>query len=231
MGALAVGRVSHVADQPLQRKLVAWWILVGGLAVLSFAARASGDEPAQDVLYRYDTAVFAGLFYLIVLGVVLAIASGLELREAFALRAPSSWAAAAGIAVGLLVTLLVVTAALEPVLGAGEEQGLDPSGWRPERAPALALNAVVTALLGPLVEELLFRGLGFHLLAQFGHVAAIVITAVAFALTHGIAVGLPIFFVIGLGLGFIRSRTGSIYPPLLLHAGFNGLALVAGVLN
>jgi membrane protease YdiL (CAAX protease family) len=226
-----MGGVNDVADQRLQRKLVAWWILVGGLAVLGFAARASGDEQAQDVLYRYDTAVFGGLFYLIVLGVVLAIASGLDLREAFALRAPRSWAVAAGIAVGLLVTLLVVTAALEPVLGAGEEQGLDPSGWRPERAPALALNAVVTALLGPLVEELLFRGLGFHLLAQFGHPAAIVITAIAFALTHGIAVGLPIFFVIGVGLGFIRSRTASIYPPLLLHAGFNGLALVAGVLN
>jgi membrane protease YdiL (CAAX protease family) len=221
----------HATDRRLQRKLVAWWILVGGLAVLGFAAQASSDDSPEDILYRYDTALFGGVFYLLILGVALAIASGLDLREVFALRTPRSWAAAAGIAFGLLVVLLIVTALLEPVLGAGEEQGLDPSGWRPERAPALALNAVVTALLGPLVEELLFRGLGFHLLAQFGDAAAIVVTSIAFALTHGIAVGLPIFFVIGVGLGFIRSRTGSIYPPFLLHAGFNGLALVAGVLN
>ena len=218
-------------QQRLQRKLVAWWVLVGGLAVLAFSARASDEEPATDVLYRYDAAVFGGLFYLLILGIVLVIASGIEPREAFALRSPTSWAVAAGIAVGLLVSLLIVSALLEPVLGAGEEQGLDPTGWRPERAGAFALNAFVTAVLGPLVEEFLFRGIGFYLLVQFGHISAIVVTSIAFALTHGIAVGLPIFFIIGVGLGFIRSRTESIYPPLLLHAGFNGIALVGGVLN
>lgn len=215
----------------LQRKLVAWWVLVGGLAVLGFAARASEEEPETDVLYRYDAAVYGGLFYLLILGIVLVIASGIDPREAFALRSPTSWAVAAGIAVGLLVSLLVVSALLEPVLGAGEEQGLDPTGWRPERAGAFALNAVVTALLGPLVEEFLFRGIGFYLLAQFGQLAAIVVTSIAFALTHGIAVGLPIFFIIGVGLGFIRSRTESIYPALLLHAGFNSVALVGGLVN
>lgn len=215
----------------LQRKLVAWWVLVGGLAVLGFAARASEEEPETDVLYRYDAAVYGGLFYLLILGIVLVIASGIDPREAFALRSPTSWAVAAGIAVGLLVSLLVVSALLEPVLGAGEEQGLDPTGWRPERAGAFALNAVVTALLGPLVEEFLFRGIGFYLLAQFGQLAAIVVTSIAFALTHGIAVGLPIFFIIGVGLGFIRSRTESIYPALLLHAGFNSIALVGGLVN
>jgi membrane protease YdiL (CAAX protease family) len=220
-----------MSDQRLQRKLLAWWVLVGGLAILGFAARASDDEPARDVLYRYDTAVFGGLFYLLILGLVLVIASGIGPREAFALRAPTSWGLALGLAVGLLISLLIVAAILEPVLGAGEEQGLDPTGWRPDRAPALVLNAVVTAVLGPLVEEFLFRGIGFYLLAQFGQMAAIVVTGIAFALTHGIAVGLPIFFIIGVGLGFIRSRTESIYPALLLHAGFNGIALVGGVLN
>jgi membrane protease YdiL (CAAX protease family) len=220
-----------VSEQRLQRKLLGWWALVGTLSVLAFANRAAADEePVEDVLYRYETAVLGTLFYLFILAIVLVIASGIDPREAFGFRSPSSWPLAVGLAVGLLVTLLIVTAALEPVLGAGEEQGFDPTGWRPERAPALALNAVVTALLGPIVEELLFRGIGFHLLAQFGHLAAIVITAIAFALTHGIAVGLPIFFIIGVGLGFIRSRTGSIYPAVLLHMAFNGLALLAGVL-
>jgi uncharacterized protein len=216
----------------LQRKLLAWWVLVGGLAVLGFAAQAADDDgPARDVLYRYDAAVYGGLFYLLILGIVLVIASGIAPREVFALRRPTSWGLAAGLAVGLLISLLIVSAVLEPILGAGEEQGLDPSGWRSDRAAAFALNAVVTALLGPLVEELLFRGVGYYLLVQFGHWAAIVVTGIAFALTHGIAVGLPIFFIIGVGLGYIRSRTESIYPAVLLHAAFNGIALVAGVLN
>ena len=220
-----------MSEARLQSKLIAWWALVGGLAVLGFAAQASDEETPADILYQYDTAIFGGLFYLLILGIVLVIASGIDPREAFALRSPTSWGVAAGLALGLLIALLIVSAALEPVLGAGEEQGLDPTGWRPERAGAFALNAFVTAVLGPLVEEFLFRGIGFYLLAQFGHAAAIVVTGIAFALTHGIAVGLPIFFIIGAGLGFIRSRTNSIYPALLLHAAFNGTALVAGLFN
>ena len=218
-------------EQRLQRKLLAWWAVVGGLSVLGFAARASEGEPVKDVLYRYETAVFGSLFYLLVLGIILMIASGLDRREAFALRRPSSWGVAVGFAVSLLISLLIVAALLEPILGAGKEQGLDPTGWDAHRAPAFALNAVVTALLGPFVEEMLFRGIGFYLLAQFGELAAVLVTAVAFALTHGIAVGLPIFFIIGVGLGFVRSRTGSLYPALLLHAGFNGIALIGGVVN
>ena len=221
----------RLTDRRLQRKLAAWCVLVGTLSVLGFAARGADDEPVKDVLYRYETAVFGSIFYLLVLGIVLVIASGIDLRAAFALRAPTSWGVAGGLALGLLVSLLIVTQLLEPILGAGEEQGLDPTGWQPDRAPAFALNAIVTAVLGPIVEESLFRGIGFYLLSRFGQLAAILVTAIGFALTHGIAVGLPVFFIIGLGLGLIRSRTGSLYPALLLHAAFNGIALVGGVLN
>jgi membrane protease YdiL (CAAX protease family) len=213
----------------VQRRLVGWWALVGTLAVLGFAANASDPEPVKDALYRYETAVVGLLFYLLVLGIILALASGFDPREAFAFRRPTSWGTALGLSLGLLVLLLVVAAALEPVFGAGEEQGLDPTGWDPDRAPALALNFVLTAAVAPVVEELLFRGLGFFLLEQFGQVAAVIVTGIAFALTHGIAAGLPVFFIIGVGLGFMRSRTKSLYPPVLMHAGFNGIGVIAGV--
>jgi membrane protease YdiL (CAAX protease family) len=220
-----------MSEQRLQRKLIGWWALVGALSVLGFAAQASEDEPVKDVLYRYETAVFGALFYLLILAVVLVLASGLDPREVFALRSPTSWGVAGGLALTLLISLLLVAWLLEPVLGAGEEQGFDPTGWDADRAPAFVLNAVVTAGLGPLVEELLFRGIGFYLFAQFGELAAVLVTASAFALVHGIAVGLPIFFIIGAGLGLIRSRTRSLYPAFLLHAAFNGVALIGGVLN
>jgi membrane protease YdiL (CAAX protease family) len=220
---------AHRPQPNAQRRLIGWWALVGTLAVLGFAANASDPEPVRDALYRYETAVVGLLFYLIILGIVLALASGFDPREAFALRRPTSWGTALGLSVGLLFVLLVVAAALEPIFGAGEEQGLDPTGWDPDRAPALALNFVLTALIAPVVEELLFRGLGFFLLEQFGQLAAIGVTSIAFALTHGIAVGLPVFFIIGVGLGFMRSRTKSLYPPVLMHAGFNGIGVIAGV--
>jgi membrane protease YdiL (CAAX protease family) len=227
-----VGGVIEPRRQPnVQRRLVGWWALVGTLAVLAFAANASDPEPVRDALYRYETAIVGFVFYVLIFAIVLVIASGFDPREAFALRRPTSWGAAIGLSVGLLVVLLVVAAALEPIFGAGEEQGLDPTGWDPDRAPALALNFVLTAMVAPIVEELMFRGIGFFLLEQFGQAAAIVITAIAFSLTHGIAVGIPVFFIIGLGLGFMRSRTKSLYPPVLMHAGFNGIGVIAGVFS
>ena len=213
------------------RRLIGWWALVGTLSVLAFAASASSSEPVQDALYRYETAIVGLFFYALILGVILLIASGFDRREAFALRRPTSWGRAIGISFGLLIVLLAVAAALEPIFGAGEEQGLDPTGWDSSRAPAFILNFVLTAMVAPIVEELMFRGIGFFLLEQFGQLAAIVVTAIAFSLTHGIVEGIPVFFVIGAGLAFMRSRTKSIYPPILLHAGFNGIGVIGGLFN
>jgi membrane protease YdiL (CAAX protease family) len=218
-------------EKRMQRRLTAWWVLIGLLTLLNFSAYFSDGDTPNDVLYRYESAIFGFVFYMVILGVVLFIGSGLDRREVFALRRPRSWGVAVGLAVGLVFAMLIVAAALEPVLHAGEAQGLDPPGWDPDRAPALFLNAIVVAVVGPIVEELTFRGIGFFLLVHFGQVAAVVVTAVAFALTHGILEGLPIFFIIGVALAFIRARTNSIYPSILMHAGFNGIGVIAGVFN
>jgi membrane protease YdiL (CAAX protease family) len=83
--------------------------------------------------------------------------------------------------------------------------------------------------IAPVVEELTYRGLGFFLLRPYGEVAAIVGVGVAFGLAHGLVEGLPILSLFGMGLAFLRSRTDSIYPPILLHAAFNGFALAVSL--
>ena len=55
------------------------------------------------------------------------------------------------------------------------------------------------------------------------------VTAVAFGLAHGLFVALPILTLFGLVLAVVRERTASLYPPILLHALFNGIALLAAV--
>jgi uncharacterized protein len=217
----------------LGRKLLAWWVLVGGLIVLAFssAATAPENQDTSELVYDYSFGVVGIVVYLLILGIVLLIARGLDWRETFALRGPSSWKAAGGLTVGLFVAVYIVAIVLEAIFHAGEEQGLDPSGWQPDRAGAFVLSVIAIGVVGPISEEMTFRGLGYYLLNQFGPWAAIGVTGIAFALAHGIVVGLPVFFVIGVGLAFLRYRTNSIIPAILVHMAFNSLQLVVGVLG
>ena len=165
------------------------------------------------------------IFYAITLALVLWIARGLS-RGEIGLRRPRSWARALGFALVVLIVLLAVEIALEAILHATREQGLEPKHWDPSKAVPFALNAVLVAVIAPIVEELTFRGVGFSLLARFGTVVAVAGTSVAFAADHGLVEGFPALFVFGVAVALVRVRTGSIYPGMLMHACFNGLALV-----
>jgi membrane protease YdiL (CAAX protease family) len=213
----------------LRGKLVAWFTFVGIVSAIAYAGRFAGGKPPKNALFQYGTAVSELILFAIILAVVLWIARGLPKRQAFALRPPPIWGRAIGVAFGVLVTIVITNAVLNPVLHGGREQGLTPSGWEPAHAGAFALNLAAFALVGPVVEELTFRGLGFYLLQPFGRTTAIVVLGIVFGLWHGLIEALPVLVVFGLGLAYLRSRTGSIYPGILLHALFNGAAIVIAV--
>lgn len=210
-------------------RLVAWASLAGVLATLSYAGRLAEGKPPEDILYRYTAAIAGLVQYAVMLGLVLLISAGLAKRELLGLRRPASWPRAAALAFAVLVGVGVLSALLEPLLHAGEEQGLTPERWERDRAVPFAANFVVIAGVAPVVEELMFRGLGFGLLRRFGTGAAIVLVGVAFALAHGLIAAFPILFAFGSGLAYLRSRTGSVYPGMILHGAFNAIALVAAV--
>ena len=60
---------------------------------------------------------------------------------------------------------------------------------------------------------------------------AILITGLAFGLAHGLVLGLPVLSVFGITLGWLRWKTGSVYPGMCVHALFNAAALAAAVLT
>jgi uncharacterized protein len=210
------------------RKLVAWLSLVAALSALNYGSRAAGGEPDRNAVFHYDLAIGGLVLYAVMLWVVLRIARGIP-REALGLRPPPSWLRALGLTLVVLIAILIAEQALEPLLHAGREQGLEPTGWQSDRAGAFALNAVVIVLVDPFTEELTFRGLGFTLLTRFGSLIAVAGTAVAFALAHGLIQGLVPLIVFGLGIGWLRLRTGSVYPGMLLHAFFNATVLALGL--
>jgi membrane protease YdiL (CAAX protease family) len=165
----------------------------------------------------------------IILGIVLLIARGRPRHEYLGLRRPSSWKLAAGLCALVLVGVFVLSGILSPILEPGQEQGLVPRHWEPEHAGAFAGNFVVVALLAPVVEEITFRGLGYRLLEPFGKWTAVLLVGLLFGLAHGLVEALPILAAFGAGLAYVRMRTGSVYPGMIVHAAFNSLVLIVAV--
>lgn len=78
-------------------------------------------------------------------------------------------------------------------------------------------------LLGPISEELLFRGVLLRLLKPWGKQTAIVISALMFGAFHGNIIQIPFAFLVGLVLGYVTVEY-SIWWAIVLHI-FNNLVM------
>jgi membrane protease YdiL (CAAX protease family) len=210
-------------------RIAGWTLIVAIVSLLGFVQYAEGTKPPRDAVFRYSTAEGTIILYAVILAATLALAIGTDRREFFALRRPRSWPQAVALAIVVLVVVNAVGYALDPLLHASREQGLTPHGWRSGRAGQYAANLVAFGAFGPIVEELLFRGAGYTLLVRWGPAVASAVTGVAFGLWHGIPAALPVLVLFGLGLAYLRSRTDSLYPGVVLHMLFNVVALVVAV--
>ena len=211
--------------------MAGWTTVVALMSLVAYGARVSGDRPPKDVAFRWESSIGAALQYAILLGIVLALTWGLDRRTFLALRPPKSWWRAAGISATVIFVVFVVTAIVGKFGNADKEQGLIPESFDSSRAAQFAAYAAVVVLVAPVVEELMFRGVGYALLETFGQTAAILLTGLAFALVHGLIIGFPVIASFALGLAYLRAKTASIYPCIVLHALFNAFGLAAGILG
>lgn len=91
----------------------------------------------------------------------------------------------------------------------------------------LVVNIFLIAIVAPVIEETLFRGLLFgSLRTYFGCWSAIIISSVIFSALHFELIGFIPRFALGLGLGYLYVKHDSIYPSIGLHALNNLLAII-----
>ncbi len=81
------------------------------------------------------------------------------------------------------------------------------------------------AIIAPLTEECLFRGLIYRYLGRFGRLFAIFISALLFGLVHLNLLQFPTAVLVGLLLACIRMRYGLRYA-ILMHISNNAFALI-----
>ena len=93
---------------------------------------------------------------------------------------------------------------------------------------ATVLMLVSAVLFAAILEEGIFRGLIqsvlVELLGEKHRLVVVYVAAIIFAIIHlGAAPWqvLPTLFTLGLILGWLYERTGSLWPPIIVHSGFN----------
>lgn len=94
---------------------------------------------------------------------------------------------------------------------------------------------VTAALVAPIVEELLYRGVLLQALLRRGRSLAILVSSAVFAAIHisglppdsllaSAAVVLPPLFALGILLAWLTLKTGRLGPAIFLHSGWNLIA-------
>ena len=129
-----------------------------------------------------------------------------------------------GTVVALVISVAVTQLGIEPE---GMKQAMEIA-----REPAMfAASLFVMAVLAPLVEEAVFRGLLYGWVAgRWGTLAAWIVSSILFAAAHVELAHVILVFPLGLWFGWLRRRTDSLWPSLVAHMVNNGIAVVAAAL-
>ncbi len=169
---------------------------------------------------------FGTTFVILLLGVRF---SGLPYREIFPLK-PFHWL----VVPALLISLVSLQFFMNEI-SLRVDTLLPPPGWFMELFARLFesdkgiwAGVLRVVILAPIVEELIFRGVIFSGFQRiYSAIWAIFFSALLFALFHLNPWQLGPTFLLGLLLGFVRLRTGSLLAAIFTHALHNGMIFLS----
>lgn len=223
-----------------------WQYALGavGLTVLGVVGTILGSIPGvlvgQNSLVGFLLALVGSELGYAAAGVLFLVASGRGLAY-LDLSLPGSaraWGLVVGVTLGALVFRVVVllvafAAGVEPAASSVTQVDI------PTRTLLLVLIPGFLLIVGP-AEELLFRGvIQKYLREAFSPGAAIIGAGLLFGLIHVLAlsaaspvgslVSLTIITIVGLALGWLYERTGSLPAAMLAHGAYNALIAVTAL--
>ncbi|MCK2025079.1 CPBP family intramembrane metalloprotease [Microbacterium sp. SSW1-47] len=142
--------------------------------------------------------------------------------------APRWLAIAFMIGIGVVALNLAVTALVSMTTDAADLQ----SGYQSAATSGIGgfLGAILLgAVLTPIGEELLFRGVLFTLLTRYGVWLAAILSSIVFALSHGLNLSTPVAVIVGLASAWLMHKTKSVWPGVVVHAVNNASSSIVSV--
>lgn len=87
---------------------------------------------------------------------------------------------------------------------------------------------VMAVAVAPVAEEMIFRGYLYPIgKRHLGPFVSMVGTSLLFAVLHGHMASIPALFTLAMCLGLAYEKTGSLLVPMIMHAVFNTVSVVA----
>ena len=180
--------------------------------------------------------LFLNIFYYLPF-VALPVVLWANLREdaADVLRLnPISFGTMISCTVTALLTLMIVQNTSTVWMAILQKLGLNvftDSYIRPANKSELTLSILSAAVIAPVAEELLFRGVMFSAWEKYGARKAVWATAILFALVHGSVIGLPGEIFGGVMLALVVLWTDSIYAGFVFHTVYNAGGVIMNYLS
>ena len=229
---------AQTRPRPSHTRLACWILFIAVIAAANYYGRFSGGSSSvgrgssRQEVYSYSTFAGGTILYAVWLGIILLIV--VDRFDLLALRPPRRLGRALGLGLAVVLGIYLwegVVSVLPLPQSPGKEQGITDVHWEPAHAGAFAANFALFAVIAPFVEELTFRGSGQSLLRFLGRWPSILLVGVAFGVAHGLVEALLVLVPFGIALAWLRDRTGSVLPGILVHALFNGAALALIVVS
>ncbi len=200
-------------------------LLAGVLVAVLPRLGIGGTLSMVVILLLLQTAIILGMLWAVVIRKYRLAWSDLGLRPA----APAWYRWALGVAVLLLPVVALINGVLIPEVSGQPVQNpqvyaIAPVGFS---WPALITMVALAGVVAPFGEELAFRGLLFPWLRdRLGLAAATLLSALCFALLHGVLVLVPALTAVGVALALLYQRCGSLWPVIVAHGAFNSIMIV-----
>ncbi len=203
-----------------------WPEIVVGLVVLAAVAYGGGSQlwrlGLDPVVYGLVFAALSGIAC--IAGFAAAVLLRIRSLIAFGVRSVSRRWLLIGVGAGLVAFVLKGLAIMTWIQITGGDtknvQDIYAEGGSGGLL-SLILATVLIAIVTPLGEELLFRGVVTNALLRYGPFVGVVGSSLIFALMHGVNNVFPAALVVGLIAAEVYRRSGSVWPAVVVHVVVN----------
>lgn len=140
----------------------------------------------------------------------------------------SYWMNIIGWTIFLIICSILLAIAIESIMGIGTDNSKTESLQTRLTAFNLIIAFISATVISPIYEEIFYRGFLYRWFrTKFGVIAGIFISSFIFMIVHIPTYNsLPYTFLSGIIFAWTYEKTTSVYPAMIIHGTFNGLAII-----